>query len=53
MCTHIHDTVTLVDVHGNWAVLLLLLTGFLVDVHGYGSVVLLVDIHGTRHLYSI
>jgi hypothetical protein len=52
MCTHIHDTVTLVDVHGNWAVLLLL-TGFLVDVHGYGAVVLLVDIHGTRHLYSI
>jgi hypothetical protein len=51
MCTHIHDTVTLVDVHGNWAVLLL--TGFLVDVHGYGAVVLLVDIHGTRHLYSI
>ena len=57
MRTHIHDTTRslgnllarfLVDVHGYWTVVI-------VDVHGYWTiiVILLVDVHGTCHIYSI
>ena len=57
MRAHIHDTTRslgnlltrfLVDVHGYWTVVI-------VDVHGYWTIIvlLLVDVHGTCHIYSI